>query len=147
MEKVQHILIIRENEIKIVAVALTDEAINLRNAGFNQEILILNELLESDLDDVIKYNLTPKISVYEIAKKLNDMAIKENKKNLKEGSDNMEQQKFVRKNMAVLDAQRRHENKQKRRTVFYIILFVLISLAFVAVSVFVFLKVIFRLQY
>ena len=72
--------ILEENEIKIVAVALTDEAINLRNAGFNQEIIILNELLESDLDDVIKYNLTPKISVYEIAKKLNDMAIKENKK-------------------------------------------------------------------
>jgi hypothetical protein len=50
----------------------------------------------------------------------------------------MEQQKFVRKNMAVLDAQRRHENKQKRRTVFYIVLFVLISIAFIAVSVFVF---------
>lgn len=53
----------------------------------------------------------------------------------------MEQQKFVRKNMAVLDAQRRHENKHKRRTVIYIILFVLISIAFIAVSVFVFLKV------
>lgn len=72
--------ILEENQIKIVSVALTDEAINLRNAGFNQEILILNELLESDLEDVIKYNLTPKISVYEIAEKLNYIAIKENKK-------------------------------------------------------------------
>lgn len=53
----------------------------------------------------------------------------------------MEQHKFVRKNMAVLDAQRRHENKHKRRTLFYIILFVLISIAFIAVSVVVFLKI------
>ncbi len=71
--------IIEENNIKIVAVALTNEAIALRNAGFKQEILILNELSESDLDDIIKYNLTPKISVYEIAKKLNALANKENK--------------------------------------------------------------------
>ncbi len=53
----------------------------------------------------------------------------------------MEQQKFTRKNMAVLDAQRRHVNKQKRRSLLYIIIFVLISIAFLAVSVFVFLKV------
>lgn len=72
--------ILEENQIKILAVALTDEAINLRNSGFNQEILILNELLESDLEDIIEYNLTPKISIYEIAEKLNDIAIKENKK-------------------------------------------------------------------
>ena len=72
--------ILEENQIKILAVALTDEAINLRNAGFNQEILILNELLESDLEDIIEYNLTPKISVYEIAEKLNYIASKKNKK-------------------------------------------------------------------
>ena len=72
--------ILEENQIKILAVALTDEAINLRNVGFNQEILILNELLESDLEDIIEYNLTPKISVYEIAEKLNYIASKKNKK-------------------------------------------------------------------
>ena len=71
--------VLEENEIKIIAVALTDEAIPLRNAGFTQKILILNELLESDLEEIIKYNLTPRISVYEIAEKLNNLAIKENK--------------------------------------------------------------------
>ncbi len=43
--------------------------------------------------------------------------------------------------MAVLEAQRRQDSKKTRRTVFYIVLFVLISVAFLAVSVFVFLKV------
>lgn len=71
--------VLEENEIKIVAVALTDEAIELRSAGFNQKILILNELQESDLEDIIKYNLTPKISVYQIAEKMNNLASKENK--------------------------------------------------------------------
>lgn len=66
--------ILEENKIKMIAVALTDEAITLRNAGFNQEILILNELLEADLKDIIEYNLTPRISVYEIAEKLNNLA-------------------------------------------------------------------------
>lgn len=72
--------ILEENKIKIVAVALTDEAIKLREAEFKQKILILNELLESDLEDIIKYDLTPRISLYEIAEELNNIAIKENKK-------------------------------------------------------------------
>lgn len=65
---------LEDNNIKIVSVALTDEAIELRKAGFEQKILILNELLESDLQDIIEYNLTPRISVYEIAEKLNKLA-------------------------------------------------------------------------
>ena len=71
--------VLEENDIKTIAVALTDEAITLRNAGFNQKILILNELLESDLEDIIKYDLTPRISVYEIAEKLNNLAKQEEK--------------------------------------------------------------------
>lgn len=71
--------ILEENEIKIISVALTDEAIKLRNAGFKQKILILNEILETDLEDIIKYELTPRISVYEIAEKLNYLAQKNNK--------------------------------------------------------------------
>ena len=79
-EGVEHFKkILEENNIKIIALAITDEAIELRNAGFNQKILILNELLESDLEDIIKYNLTPRISVYEIAEKLNELARKANK--------------------------------------------------------------------
>ncbi len=53
----------------------------------------------------------------------------------------MEQQKFVRKNMAIYDAQRRQDKKRKRRTVFYVILFVMVSLVFIAIATAVFLKV------
>jgi len=66
--------ILEENEIKTIALAITDEAIELRKAGFNQKMIILNELLESDLEDIIKYDLSPRISVYEIAEKLNKLA-------------------------------------------------------------------------
>lgn len=71
--------ILEENDIKTIAVAITDEAITLRKEGFNQKILILNELLESDLEDIIQYDLTPRISVYEMAEKLNELANQANK--------------------------------------------------------------------
>lgn len=66
--------LLEENNIKTIAVAITDEAITLRKAGFTQKILILNEILESDIQDIIEYDLTPRISVYEIAEKLNQLA-------------------------------------------------------------------------
>lgn len=53
----------------------------------------------------------------------------------------MEQQRFVRKNTALFDAQRRQEKKRTRRTVFYVFLFLLISAIFLTVCVAVFLKV------
>lgn len=71
--------ILEENKIKTIAVGLTDEAIILRNAGFTQKILILNELLEAELEEIIKYDLTPRISVLEIAQKLNQIAKQANK--------------------------------------------------------------------
>ena len=71
--------ILEENEIKTIALAIPKEAIELRNAGFTQKMLILNELLEPDLQDIIKYELSPRISVYEIAKKLNKLAQEANK--------------------------------------------------------------------
>ncbi len=53
----------------------------------------------------------------------------------------MEQQKFVRKNNAIFDAQRRQEKKRTRRTVFYVLLFLVVSLVFIAVCIAVFLNV------
>ena len=53
----------------------------------------------------------------------------------------MERQKFVRKNTAIFDAQRRNEKKRTRRIVFYVALFLAISLIFIGVCVAVFLKV------
>lgn len=65
---------IEENEIKKVAVAIVDEAITLRENGFNQDIIILNELLLDEAKQIVEYNLTPGISVYEIAKEINSFA-------------------------------------------------------------------------
>ena len=53
----------------------------------------------------------------------------------------MEQQRFVRKNTTMFDAQRRQEKKRARRSVFYVFLFLAVSLVFLAVCVAVFLNV------
>lgn len=53
----------------------------------------------------------------------------------------MATQKFFVKNNQILDAQRRNENKRTRRTVFYVALFVVVSLVFLFVCAAVFLKV------
>ncbi|MBR6783531.1 MAG: FtsQ-type POTRA domain-containing protein [Clostridia bacterium] len=53
----------------------------------------------------------------------------------------MEQQRFVRKNTTMFDAQRRQEKKRTRRTVFYVFLFLAVSLVFLAVCAAVFLNV------
>lgn len=72
-------LLERQN-IKIVIVATIDEAIKLRNSGFNMAILLLNELLTYEVSKVVKYNLTVGLSDFEVAKKLNEEATKSNKK-------------------------------------------------------------------
>lgn len=53
----------------------------------------------------------------------------------------MEQQKFVRTNLTLLEAQHRQEKKRVRRTVFYVFLFVFISAVFVGVCFAVFLNI------
>lgn len=53
----------------------------------------------------------------------------------------MEQQKFIRRNNAMFDAQRRQEKKRTRRTAFYVLLFLSVTLIFFAVCVTVFLNV------
>lgn len=53
----------------------------------------------------------------------------------------MEQQRFVRKNKAVFEAARRQERKRTRRTVFYVFLFLVVTIVFLIVCAMVFLKV------
>ena len=53
----------------------------------------------------------------------------------------MERQRFVRKNTAIFDAQRRNEKKRTRRIVCYVALFLSISLIFLGVCIAVFLNV------
>ena len=42
----------------IVAVALVDEAVELRNNGFSKEIFVLNQPYESEIEKIIQYNIT-----------------------------------------------------------------------------------------
>ena len=70
--------ILEKNNIKIVAVATIGEAIELRNNNFNMQILVLNEILENNIQNVIKYDLTVGISNINIAKDLNKEAEKNN---------------------------------------------------------------------
>lgn len=53
----------------------------------------------------------------------------------------MEQQRFVRKNTNVFETQRRNEKKHTRRTVFYVILFLSVTVVFLGVCFAVFLNV------
>lgn len=69
--------VLEENEIKKVAVAITDEAIKLRKEKFKMDIIVLNELLEEETKQIVDYNLIPGVSVFDIAKKLDEYS-KEN---------------------------------------------------------------------
>ena len=46
------------NNFDIVAVAIVDEAIDLRKLGYEKDILILNQPFIEELEDIEKYNLT-----------------------------------------------------------------------------------------
>lgn len=72
--------VLDKNDIKYVAVAIIDEAIELKMNDFKQDIVILNELLKDEVEDILKYDLIPSISVYDVAENLNNIAKKESKK-------------------------------------------------------------------
>ena len=46
------------NEFEIVAVAIVDEAIELRKLGYKKEILVLNQPYEEEIDNILKYDIT-----------------------------------------------------------------------------------------
>ncbi len=50
------------NRFNIVAVAIVDEAIELRKLGYEKDILILNQPFVEEIDDIEKYNLTVGLS-------------------------------------------------------------------------------------
>ena len=53
----------------------------------------------------------------------------------------MEQQRFVRKNLNLVEAQQRQEKKRLRRKIFYVFLFIIISAVFIGVCFAVFLDI------
>ena len=58
------------NMFKIVAVATVDEGVFIRSIGYEKEIFVLNQAFETEIDKIIKYNLTVGISSYNFAEKL-----------------------------------------------------------------------------
>lgn len=58
------------NMFNIVAVANVDEAVSLRNLGYNKEIFVLNQPFETEIEKIIKYNIVVGISSYDFANKL-----------------------------------------------------------------------------
>ena len=59
--------------IKYFAVATLDEALDLRNSGIEEEIIILSWTPPSAKETLVKYNLTQTLIDFEYAKKLNDL--------------------------------------------------------------------------
>ena len=50
------------NKFDIVAVAIVDEAIELRNLGYTKEIFVLNQAYKDEIEKIVKYNITVGIS-------------------------------------------------------------------------------------
>ena len=66
------------NQFKIVAVANVDEAVELRELGYEKEIFVLNQPYESDIENLLKFNIVVGISSYGFAEKLGEAASKAN---------------------------------------------------------------------
>lgn len=58
------------NMFNIVAVANVDEAVNIRNIGYEKEIFVLNQPFETEINKIIDYNIVVGISSYDFANKL-----------------------------------------------------------------------------
>lgn len=65
-----------EKKADYLAVAATDEALEIRKSGVNCPILILGHIPYGDYDNIVKYNITPTISDYYEAELLSKASVK-----------------------------------------------------------------------
>ena len=65
-----------EDKADYLAVAATDEALELRKNGVNCPILILGHIPYGDYDNIVKFNITPTISDFYEAELLSKAAVK-----------------------------------------------------------------------
>lgn len=68
------------NSFSIVAVAISDEGKELREHGYTNDIFVLNQPSFSEIDTILKYNLSVGVASFDFLKKLNFAAQKQNKK-------------------------------------------------------------------
>lgn len=59
------------NNFDIVAVAIVDEAVELRNLGYKGEIFVLNQPAIQEIDRIIEYDITVGVSSLEFIKQVN----------------------------------------------------------------------------
>mgnify|MGYP003304295640 CR=1 FL=1 len=57
-------------QFNIVGVATVDEAVDLRNNGYTKEIFVLNQPYITEIDKIIKYNITTSLSEYNFLQEL-----------------------------------------------------------------------------
>ena len=62
------------NGVFCLGVANADEGIQLRISGINAPIVILSPAIISEIDEIIKYNLTPSVSDLQFARELDRSA-------------------------------------------------------------------------
>ena len=65
-----------EDKADYLAVAATDEALEIRKNGVNCPILILGHIPYGDYDNIVKFNITPTISDFYEAELLSKAAVK-----------------------------------------------------------------------
>ncbi len=65
---------LKKSGIERYAVAVWEEGASLREAGCTEPILLLGDTCDGQLENIIKYNLTPAIFNYDTAQKLNMLA-------------------------------------------------------------------------
>lgn len=68
------------NGADFFGVATVDEAIQLRNAGFSNPVLILGVIFRDDLEKIIQNDIMPVVFGYRFAKSISDTAVRLNKK-------------------------------------------------------------------
>ena len=68
------------NGADFFGVATVDEAIQLRNAGFSNPVLILGVIFRDDLEKIIQNDIMPVVFGYNFAKSISDTAVRLNKK-------------------------------------------------------------------
>ena len=68
-----------ENGVDILGVATLEEALELRESGINDQIIILGGIQTNEIDDVIKYGIIPTIYDLDILRDLSNAAKKINK--------------------------------------------------------------------
>ncbi|HEX3021781.1 MAG TPA: alanine racemase [Lachnospiraceae bacterium] len=65
-----------KDQIDAYGIAIIEEGIELRNAGFDKPILILGYTPKSQYEDVVKYEITQTVFRYDMAKDLSDIAVR-----------------------------------------------------------------------